>query len=580
MSGSPEAAPGSIGLPRRVHSVLRQWHSGALTTRQVIRIAMRVTRFERWGVRPITQERFRALNQAAEQAEILRDGIVSWWSVASNAPLIEPELATPSGQIAHLRSLTSSHREALAAQSAAVEMAGRMAARNNTLAANLEQATRTIEHLRHVETAYVKATELAERTAAEAAKATKLAEETAAEASRLQAWNRDIQITNQQILLTNQTLRDANAEASAAFQTARRGVRAMMNEWQRMLFEVRGNTAASEGATTLVLADQPVAETLATLINLSEASHGVRPFQHAVPILAPARPFPLPWRPDLPALRIVDVGSQELDSESDMHAPLRATAPVEIIGFDPFAVSDASDAGTARTSVDVTRSDGRRIRTFPALLADGGTVTLHVNRYDPTSSILPSNHALTRQFGLLDMAVETVETRQLPSRRMDDVLPVEGEAARIDLLKIDVQGAAHILLENAPKVLRNTLVCHIEIEFAPVYLGERLFGDIDTLLRAAGFCFVDFFSLGRQRYGTFDASPARAFHRGRTLWGDCIYIRDLDTEGALSADDLFRAAVIAHSCYNKQDLAAELLGRLDAISGTGLLKDYIDGPAA
>ena len=268
------------------------------------------------------------------------------------------------------------------------------------------------------------------------------------------------------------------------------------------------------------------------------------------------------------------------NSESDMHAPLRAAAPVEIIGFDPFAGSDAADAGTARTSVDVTRSDGRRIRTFPALLADGGTVTLHVNRYDPTSSILPSNHALTRQFGLLDMAVETVETRQLPSHRMDDVLPVEGEAARIDLLKIDVQGAAHMLLENAPKVLRNTLVCHVEIEFAPVYLGERLFGDIDTLLRAAGFCFVDFFSLGRQRYGSFDASPARAFHRGRTLWGDCIYIRDLDTEGALSADDLFRAAVIVHSCYNKQDLAAELLGRLDAMSGTGLLKDYIDGAAA
>ena len=566
MNGSSETATGSIGLPRRVRSVLRLWLSGALTTRQVIRIAMRVTRFERWGVRPITQERFRALNQAAEQAEILRRGIVSWWSAASNTPLIEPELDTPPVLIAHLRSLELSHHEALAAQSAAVEMASRMAARNNTLAANLEQATRTIEHLRRVETAYIKATELAERTAAEA--------------SRLQAWNRDIQITNQQVLLTNQTLRDANAEASAAFQTARRGVQAMMNEWQRMLFEVTGNTAASEGATTLVLADQPVAKTLATLINLSEASHGARPFQHAVPILAPVRPFPLPWRPDLPALRIVDVGSQELDSESDMHASLRATAPVEIIGFDPFAGSATADAGTVRTSVDVTRSDGRRIRTFPVLLADGGTVTLHVNRYDPTSSILPSNHALTRQFGLLDMAVETVETRQLPSHRMDDVLPVEGEAARIDLLKIDVQGAAHMLLENAQKVLRNTLVCHVEIEFAPVYLGERLFGDIDMLLRAAGFCFVDFFSLGRQRYGAFDASPARAFHRGRTLWGDCIYIRGLDTEGALSADDLFRAAVIAHSCYNKQDLAAELLGRLDAVSGTGLQKDYIDGAAA
>jgi hypothetical protein len=316
------------------------------------------------------------------------------------------------------------------------------------------------------------------------------------------------------------------------------------------------------------------------LINLSEAAHGARPFQHAVSILAQARPFPLPWRTDLPALRIVDVGSQELASESDMHAPLRAVAPVEVIGFDPFAAPAAADDGLAPASIDVVRADGRRIKTFPTLLADGNPVTFHVNRYDATSSILPSNHALTRQFGLLDLSVETIETRTLQSRRMDDVLPVEGEDARIDLLKIDVQGAAQMLLANAPKVLRNTLVCHVEIEFAPVYLGEGLFGDIDTLLRAAGFCFVDFFSLGRQRYASFDDSPDRAFHRGRTLWGDCIYMRGLDTEGALSAADLFRGAVIAHCCYNKQDLAAELLGRLDALAGTALRTRYVESAGA
>ena len=110
-------------------------------------------------MRPITQKRFRALNQAAEQAEVLR------------------------GQ----------YQEAVAKQKAAAS-GGRMVARNNTLTANLERATRTIEHLRRVEAAYVKATELAERTAAEASrlqaayvKATELAERTAAEASRLQA---------------------------------------------------------------------------------------------------------------------------------------------------------------------------------------------------------------------------------------------------------------------------------------------------------------------------------------------------------------------------------------------------------
>ena len=81
-------------------------------------------------MRPITQARFRALNQAAEQADILRD---------------------------EMQSLESSRQEVLAAQSAAAEAASRTAARNKALAANLEQATSTIEHLSRVEAAHVKA---------------------------------------------------------------------------------------------------------------------------------------------------------------------------------------------------------------------------------------------------------------------------------------------------------------------------------------------------------------------------------------------------------------------------------------
>jgi FkbM family methyltransferase len=458
------------------------------------------------------------------------------------------------------------------------ELASELATRNRTLAANLENAASTIEHLRRVEGAYFKAAErideleasLQEAIAAQTS-ALESAGQLTAQNSALTSMNSALTSAINELRRTEAACREAAALAEA---TARRGVQAMMNEWQRMLFEVEGNTGPSEAATTLVLADQPVEDSLATLINLSEDSHGARPFQYAAPILAARRPFPLSWREDLPPLRVVDVGSQELSSENDVYAPLRAVAPVEIIGFDPFAPSAAAGAGVP-APVDVTRSDGSRIKTFPILLADGGTVTFHINRYDPTSSILASNHRLTKQFGLLDLALETVETRTLPSYRMDDVLPVEGDQERVDLLKIDVQGAAHTLLQNAMKLLRKTLVCHIEVEFAPVYLAEKLFGDIDNLLRGAGFCFVDFFSLGRQRYGSFDASPERAFHRGRTLWADCIYIRDLDTQDALTADDLFRAAVIVHSCYNKQDLAAELLGRIDGIAGTALLKDYI-----
>ena len=255
-----------------------------------------------------------------------------------------------------------------------------------------------------------------------------------------------------------------------------------MNELQRILFGRSETTPQGSSASTLMLGNRPANEVLTTLVNLSDPDHGARPFQYIVPFLAPSSPFPLSWPQAMSSLRIVDVGAQALDFEDDVYAPLRDVAPVETIGFDCFASpSNAPDGVT-----EIHRRDGRVIRTYPWLIADGGKVTLHINRFDATSSIFPTNHTLTRPFGLLNLAVETVTTQELPSRRLDDIL---SDDVAIDLLKIDVQGATHVVLDNAHAVLRRTLVCHVEAEFAPVYLGERLFADIDAVLRRAGFAF-------------------------------------------------------------------------------------------
>ena len=346
---------------------------------------------------------------------------------------------------------------------------------------------------------------------------------------------------------------DAYAAAQDALDAARRGAQTFVDFWQRVLFETDGTTDQSRLAATLVSGNRPVDESLETLVNLSEAVHGARPFQFIVPFLAASRPFPRPWPTNMVPLRIVDVGSQELATEEDVYAPLRRAAPAEVIGFDPFAQAAAGER------VSVSRPDGAKVYTYRSVVADGNPATLHVNRYDPTSSIFPSNLKLAAQFGLLAAALETVETREFSSMRLDDILP----DVQVDFLKIDVQGAARLVLANAPRVLSKTLVCHVEVEFAPVYDGEPLFADVDACLREAGFCFVDFYNLGRQRYVSFESSPHRAFHRGRTLWGDCIYIRSLDDPDALTVDELLRTALIVHACYNKQDLAAELLRRID-----------------
>jgi len=513
-------------LLRRIGSVTVLCTAGKLATLPVTGIAMGGARFERWSAS--VRRRFTGLVSVARSAVASRS---VWGRVLLDAAAMRRQLDIAATTIAHLRQVEARY--------------GAAAGDRAELEQQLDAANSVIADLRQMEPRY-------EAMAADRAE-----------------MRRQLDVATSTI--THLRRMEAHFEAlTAADGNARRGVQAFVDELQRILFESPASTPQSRSAAVLVLGDQPVNDAIATLVNLSEAAHGARPFQYLLPFLAPSGPFPLPWPEHMAPLRIVDVGSQELDFESDMFAPLRHAAPLNAIGFDPFAPLSGEPDGV----VEVHRPDGGTIRTYPHLVGDGSTVTFHVNRFDATSSTLPTNHALTRPFGLLDLAVETVKTQELPSRQLDDVL---ADTVAVDLLKIDVQGSAHTVLKHGRALLGRTLVCHVEAEFAPVYLGERLFADIDTLLREAGFGFVDFFSLGRQRYASFDDSPARAFHRGRTLWADCIYLRGLDTPESLTADELFRQALIVHACYNKQDLAAELLRRSDALTGGALRDAYVSG---
>ena len=61
-----------------------------------------------------------------------------------------------------------------------------------------------------------------------------------------------------------------------------------------------------------------------------------------------------------------------------------------------------------------------------------------------------------------------------------------------------------------------------EVEFAPLYQGQALFGDVDRYLRQFGYMLFD---LSRSRYRRA-GFPARALTRGQLLWGDAVYLKD------------------------------------------------------
>ncbi len=251
------------------------------------------------------------------------------------------------------------------------------------------------------------------------------------------------------------------------------------------------------------------------------------------------------------ALTIVDVGAQELEGEQHVYAPLCTDAlPHKIIGFEPL--EEKLNASRAKYP------DGK-IQLFPTFIGDGGKHVFHINNFDATSSLLPFNTGLTKE--LRDLShLHTVQTEIVSTNTLDAVL--RDCAPHVDFLKLDIQGFELPALQHAKAVLARTNVVHCEVSFMPIYQDQALFSEIETLLRAQGFYFLDFSSTCRYPYhGASDSNS-----RDRLGWGDAVFFKK--PLMLTSAADLLAQCLIALFIYDKYSIAEYLAKRYDQATGS------------
>lgn len=248
-------------------------------------------------------------------------------------------------------------------------------------------------------------------------------------------------------------------------------------------------------------------------------------------------------------LAIVDVGAQELEGEQHVYAALDAHGlPNRIIGFEPLA-----------DKLDESKRRNPRITLYPTFIGDGASHTFHINNFDATSSLLPLNRALTAD--LVDLSnLATVSTEQVATSTLDAVL---ADTPYVDFLKLDIQGFELAALQHATALLSRTNVVHCEVSFAEIYQGQALFSDVEALLRAHGFYFVDFSSSTRYPYHCASGSTSR----DRLGWGDAVFFRR--PELLASESDLLAQVLIAQLVYDKPSLA-EYLAERHGASGAPL----------
>jgi FkbM family methyltransferase len=243
-------------------------------------------------------------------------------------------------------------------------------------------------------------------------------------------------------------------------------------------------------------------------------------------------------------IRVVDIGANPIDGQPP-YLPLLQAGCADVLGFEPQPEALA----------ELNRKKGPHETYLPLAIGDGKRHTLHICQSPGMTSLLQPNPAV---LGLLHgfpdwgrvLKSETIETS-----RLDDI----AEAADLDLLKIDVQGAELMVFENATSALRNAVLIQTEVEFLPFYVDQPLFADVDSFLRRQGFVLHRFDQLKSRVLKPLLVNKDIYAGLSQVFWTDAIYIRDFTRLDLFSPGQLLRLALILHDCYRSVDMVLYLL---------------------
>jgi FkbM family methyltransferase len=154
---------------------------------------------------------------------------------------------------------------------------------------------------------------------------------------------------------------------------------------------------------------------------------------------------------------------------------------LRIYAFEPNLRPAAKMMGHARNFVVIPM----------AVSETNGCADFHVNAFDMSSSLLPTNEeALRTWVGVEALKVESVVT--VPTIRLDTFMHLMGIKS-VDFLKIDTQGMDLAVLRSAGSRLSDIAKIKLEVEVAPIhyYVGAPSKDEVVGFLVDAGFALVE-----------------------------------------------------------------------------------------
>lgn len=191
-----------------------------------------------------------------------------------------------------------------------------------------------------------------------------------------------------------------------------------------------------------------------------------------------------------------------------------------VLGFEP----DPQECERLRS--EASSLPFARIEFEPVALSDrSGAAELHHLTVATNDSLLAPNAGYVQRYDMLkwrERGRSSIETTTLDGVLFDTRRdqPSWGE-----VIKLDTQGTEYEVMSGAARTLRErTVAVMTEVSFCPLYVGQKLFSEVELLLRGHGFAFYGFDLFRNRSCGELDKRVYGG--RERAIQADAVFFKD------------------------------------------------------
>ena len=174
------------------------------------------------------------------------------------------------------------------------------------------------------------------------------------------------------------------------------------------------------------------------------------------------------------------------------------------------------------------------------------------------SSLLRPNELYTKRYSMKTKWT-TVKTVRVQTTTLDKILfgPRKRERHWGEFVKLDTQGTEHDILRGAARTLKERTVAVLcEVEFFPIYKGQKLFSEVELFLRKMGFSFYGLHGLHCRSSKLLNKSHQGG--RERLFHSDAVFFKDPFSGGSKLSMRGLHALFVTTLLLGYYDFALEI----------------------